>query len=609
MSGEIISDNAHRVERKAGRLSSAWRRSLPGLFSIAFFSIFINLLKLATPIYVLQLLDRVIASRSLETLLMLSIIILVAIISGALLEATRRKLFTHWGNWIERYFGPALFTSGMQKDGRGSGDSSSRLRDVGILRSFVSSRGLIAWLDLPWSLLFMGCVFLISTDLGYIVLVGSLLALIMGALNEYLTRDSRNATRQAGDDAREWVSSAERERETVGSLKTVNSFAKRWFEGAITRQDENIHSRTMHINFSVGMRMVGQFVRIGMLGVGIWLVINEVLSLGAVIAANILGRTAYSLVQNAMVRWNDAIKAKGAYKRIKRSLKDDKTLGLSRESSTIPLPLSIQKLTYRYPGQPRSLLQKIDLTVKPGELLSVIGVSAAGKSTFCRLASGVLVPGSGHVHLGDVDVYRLQGNSQSRDIGYLPQDITLFQGTVRENIASMEQGDIDLVIRAAKLAGIHDVIVNLPQGYDTEIADREPLLSAGQRKCVAVARAFYGNPSLVILDEPFPHLDYRTKRRLVKGIKALKTEGVIVILTAQRLSSSLMADKAILLSDRKYTLLASREGIAEHLKARRNNSSGSKRRSRKKQTQDLEPKTEDTKLSDGVIRPKFGHDG
>jgi len=609
MSEATVSDKANMDHLKSGRLKSAWRRSIPGLAAIAVFSIFINLLKLATPIYVLQLLDRVISSRSMETLLMLSVITLVAIICGALLEATRRKLFTHWGNWIERYFGPALFTTGMQKDGRSLPESSTRLRDVGILRSFVSSRGLIAWLDLPWAPLFIACVFLISTTLGYVVLVGSLLALIMGALNEYLTRESRNATRRAGEDVRDWITTAERERETVGSLMTANSFAKRWSDSAITRQDENIRSRTVHINFSVGMRLVGQFVRIGMLGIGIWLVINEMLSLGAVIAANILGRTAYTLVQNAMVRWNDAVKARRAYKRIKRSLGDEKAPVVSRASSTTPMPLSMQRMAYRYPGQARSLLQRIDLTLNPGELLCVIGASASGKSTFCRLASGVLTPGSGYVHLGDVDVYRLHENSLSREIGYLPQDITLFQGTVRENIASMEQGDIDQIIHAAKLAGIHDAIVNLPQGYDTEIADREPLLSAGQRKCIALARTFYGNPSLVILDEPFPHLDYRTKRSLVKGIKSLVAEGVIVILTAQRQSSARMADKAILLAHRKIKYLASKEEIAEHLKARRTSSSGGKRQRRKKQSQDNETIDEEVSSADGVIRPKFGHDG
>lgn len=609
MSEEIVSDKAHMSDRKPGRLSIAWRLSSPGLAAIAFFSIFINLLKLATPIYVLQLLDRVIASRSIDTLLMLSLVTLVAIVCGAMLEATRRKLFTHWGNWIERYFGPTLFAAGMLNDGRGSTDSSASLRDVGTLRSFASSQGLIAWLDLPWAPVFIGCVFLISSTLGYIVLVGSLLALIMGALNEFLSRESRNATRRAGEDARDWVSTAERERETVGSLNMVQSFAKRWSDGAITRQDENIRSRTLHINFSVGMRLVGQLVRISMLGVGIWLVINETLSLGAVIAANILGRIAYSLVRNALVRWREVVKARRAYGRIKRSLDHEKELVVSRSSITTTMPLTLQKVTYRYPGQPRSLLQKIDLAVNPGELLCVIGTSASGKSTFCRLISGVLVPSSGNVQLGEVDVYRLQHHSLDQEIGYLPQDITLFQGTVRENIANMEQGDIDQIIRAARLVGIHDAIVKLPKGYDTEIRDREPLLSAGQRKCIAVARAFYGNPQLVILDEPFPHLDYRTKRALVKGIKALVAEGTIVILTAQRLSAARMADKALLLSNGKNTFLASREEIAKHREARQGRSSRRRGRNRRKQSSESEPEEGAVDLDSGVIRPRFGHDG
>ena len=609
MSEAQVSANALPVRRGPNRLRSAWRRSFPGLAAIAVFSVFINLLRLATPIYVLQLLDRVIASRSLETLLMLSVITLAAIVCGAMLEATRRKMFAHWGNWIESGLGPVLFTTGMQTDGRKIPDSSNRLRELGMVRSFVGSQGLTSWLDFPWAPLFIGCVFLISPMLGYVVLAGSLLALLMGAMNELLTRDSRNATRRAGEDARDLIFTAERERETVGSLRAIGSFAKRWADSAVDRQSENLRTRSIQINFWAAIRLVGQVVRIGMLGVGIWLVINETLSLGAVIAANILGRTAYSLVQNAMLRWTDLVKAKRAYRRIRRSLEDERAPVVSRASAATPVALRVRKMSFRYPGQSRSLLQGINLEVNPGELLCVIGASASGKSTFCRLASGTLTPGSGYIHLGDVDVGRLQENSHDREIGYLSQDITLFQGTVRENIASMEQGDIDQVIRAAQQAGIHEAIVRLPEGYDTEIADREPLLSAGQRKCIAIARAFYGSPPLIILDEPFPNLNYVTKRALIKGIQALVAEGAIVILTAQRQTSARRADKAILLDERKYTLLNSREEIADHLKGLRSGGSGRKRGGRKNRSREPAREDERVESNDGVIRPKFGHDG
>jgi ABC-type protease/lipase transport system fused ATPase/permease subunit len=345
-----------------------------------------------------------------------------------------------------------------------------------------------------------------------------------------------------------------------------------------------------------------------MLGVGIWLVINDTLSLGAVIAANILGRIAYALVQNAMVRWRDVVKASRAYARVRNSLEDEQAPVLSRASSTEPVPLTFKRVSYRYPGQPRSLLQRIELKIKPGELLCVIGSSARGKSTFCRLASGVVTPGAGSVRLGDVDVHRLQKNSLRREIGFLPQDITMFQGTIRQNIASMDDGDIDQIVDVAKLVGIHDAIINLPQGYDTVIEDREPLLSAGQRKCIALARAFYGSPALVILDEPFPHLDYHTRKALVRGINSQLEQGVIVILTSQRKSAARMADQAILLSERKYTLLASKAEINRYFEEREAGRSKRKARGQGKRSSRQKSEAEETDLNDAVIRPRFGHD-
>jgi len=542
-------------------INAAWRKSYSGLGAIFVFSIFINVLKLASPMYVLQILDRVMSSRSLETLFMLTIITLIAIMSAIVLEVIRRRMFIHWGHWIERSFGPSLFAAGLKQGGKQSTSSSKILRDLTTIKSFVAGNGLIAWLDIAWAPVFIGIIFLISPPLAYIVLIGSLLALILGTINEWLTRDSRNATYKAGNKDKEWIASAERNTETVASLNIVNSFTALWTRSAHSRLDEAEKTLTTNIYFAAAMRSIGRFVRIGVLGVGIWLVIDEVLTLGAVIAANILGQTAYNLVKNAMFKWREMVRSKRAYGRIKTVVAADRCTQLSQSENASLQPLVMESVSYRYTGHTKSILKNLDLTLKPGELLCVIGSCASGKSTFCRLLSGFIAPRSGKIWLGGVDVYRLQQNSVDRVIGYLPQEVTLFQGTVRENIASMSTGNIDQAMEAAKLAGIHEVILNLPAGYDTEIVEKEPLLSVGQRKSIAIARTLYGSPELIIMDEPMPHLDVSSTKALKISIKTLQSKGCIIIITTQRKALAKISDKVILFGESNPEVLTSANEI------------------------------------------------
>ena len=549
-------------ERPQKLLRSAWRKSYAGLAAIGVFSIFINVLKLAGPLYVLQILDRVISSRSHETLIMLTIVTLLAVVSAVSLEAVRRRMFMQWGTWIERNFGPRLFSRGLKQDSGQEASSSRMLREVATVRSFVSGSGLIAWLDIIWAPVFAGLVFLISPPLAYIVITATLITLILGTLNELITRDSRDAANQARKDDRDWVATAERHRETVGSMNMAANLAERWSRSASTRLDEGMRTQAINVYFAAAMSLVGRCSRIAILCVGLWLVIEQSLTLGTVIAANVLGRTAYSLVERAMLKWREMINAKRSYQRIKTFLAKDITRQVSLPRTKERVPLIIEKVSYRYPNQPSPVFRGIEVTIEPGEVLCVIGQSAIGKTTFSRLVSGLVSPRSGKIRLGDVDVSRLQQHSTRRDIGHLPQDVTLFQGTVRVNIARMGEGNIRRVIRAAKLAGIHDTILKLPQGYDTEIVENEPLLSGGQRKGIALARAFYGAPPLIVMDEPTPHLDEMARSALSSAISRLKRNGTIVVFTTQSSDLIGVADKVILLKGTKVEVLRTREEVA-----------------------------------------------
>jgi ABC-type protease/lipase transport system fused ATPase/permease subunit len=279
-----------------------------------------------------------------------------------------------------------------------------------------------------------------------------------------------------------------------------------------------------------------------------------------------------------MLRWRELINARRSYKRIQAALKKHETLRVSIGRSQLPVPLAFDRVSFRYPRQSATILRNINLTMAPGEALYVIGPSSVGKTTFARLAAGVMRPmsggaSSGQVRLGDVSVHRLVQSGQSNVVGYLPQHIQLFNGTIRENIARMTAGDIDLVVEAAKLVGIHDAIVQLPHGYDTAISEDEPLLSAGRRKCLALARAFYGWPSLIVLDEPEPHLDRQQRRMLNAAIQNLKAQGAIVVVTTQLKPSALsIAQKVLLFENGKMSLLEGAESIGT-LRRQKSNSS------------------------------------
>lgn len=561
-------------------LRTMWRQSYPGLAAMGVFSVVFNILRLSTAIYALQVLDRVVSSRSIETLVMLTVIVLVAVLAATLLGIIRRVMFLNWGGWIERQLGPHMFEIGIAQASE-TRSPSSLLRDVGTLRSFVAGPGLVSWIDVCFAPLFFAVVFIISPQMGVIVLTAAGLILILGIWNELATRKSRSAAYAAGVDDGGVVKAVERNRETVGSLSMGSNFAEMWYRSATERLDESDRTRKTNIYFRGAMVFVRRCLRIAVLAFGVWLVIEGSITIGAVIASYYVGRTGFSLVQSAMERWRDMINARRSYAQIRTALKQHETVHVSMGRSQLPVPLVYDNVSYRYPKQGNALFRNINVTVSPGEALYVIGPSAVGKTTFARLTAGVMKPTSGqtsagHIRLGDVGVHRLVQSGQSNCVGYLPQHIQLFNGTIRENIARMSSGDMDLVVEAAKLVGIHDAIIQLPQGYDTVISEDEPLLSAGRRKCLALARAFYGWPSLIVLDEPEPHLDRQQRMKVNAAIQSLKAQGAIVVVTTQLKPPTLtIAQKVLLFENGKTTVLEGTDKIATLRRQKSSNSRAS----------------------------------
>ena len=363
-------------------LRTMWRQSYPGLAAMGVFSVVFNILRLSTAIYALQVLDRVVSSRSIETLVMLTVIVLIAVLAATLLGIIRRVMFLNWGGWIERQLGPHMFEIGIAQSSD-TRSPSSLLRDVGTLRSFVAGPGLVSWIDVCFAPLFFAVVFLISPQMGLIVLIAAGLILILGIWNELATRKSRSAAYSAGADDGGLVTAVERNRETVGSLSMGTNFAEMWYRSATERLDESDRTRKINIYFRGAMVFVRRCLRIAVLAFGIWLVIEGSMTIGAVIASYYVGRTGFSLVQVAMERWRDMINARRSYKRIQAALKQHETVQVSMGRNTLPVPLVYDNVSYRYPRQGNALFRNINLTVSPGEALYVIGPSAVGKTTVC----------------------------------------------------------------------------------------------------------------------------------------------------------------------------------------------------------------------------------
>jgi PrtD family type I secretion system ABC transporter len=543
-----------------------WRRSYVGLGVVLVFSVVINIVELTAPLYVLQVFDRVLSSKSGPTLIMLTVIAVVAILAGGALKLVRRLMLAHWGSWIYSGFGPYLFEIGFRRTSRtyskAAEATSSRylLRDLDAIRSFVSGSGLIAWMDVIWAPVFTAVVFLISPSIGFIVVVCQVTTIILVVINERAVEpeDGRADTL----DDRHWLASAEQNRDTVAPLGMSGNLADVWSRSANERLAEKRRVATINVCFAEGMRFTTRILRVAIIGYGVWLVINDITTVGAVVAAAYLGRMAYSLVDSAISRLGELRYVVYSYTRIRRVIKQENRIASLNLESDLRASLMLEDVSFRYAGESASTFRDVNVEVAPGEALYVIGPTAAGKTTFSRVATGLLKPRSGYVRLGDINVHSLIQSRETCRIGYLPQSIHLFSGTIRQNIARMNEGDFGLVVEAAKLAGIHDFIVQCPDGYDTMVSEDDPRLSAGTRKEIALARAFYGWPSLVVLDEPESHLDRSGRSALNSAIRRLKAKGVILIVTTQSMTKARrLADKIILLEDARANLITARDEI------------------------------------------------
>jgi ATP-binding cassette, subfamily C, bacterial len=541
-------------------------RACSGYFAAAAaFSLAINLLYLAAPLYMLQISDRVVSSGSIVTLVMLTIALLMAFAALAALDAVRARVLTRASVRLDRQIASRIMTAVIDRAMALSGSRSQLLRDFDTFRQFVTGTGIHAIFDLPWAPIYIAVIFVLHPLLGAFALASAAMLIALALLNEWAVKLPLDQSNAAAARNYSFTEMSLRNSEVVRAMGMVGGLLRRWARD----RDRMIELQACASDRAATVASIIRFLRLSMqslvLGLGAYLVIERSITVGAMFAASLLLGRALQPVEQIVGSWRNLVSARAAFGRIRELLA---AAAPAPSGLSLPRPtgvISVEGLSYAAPGGNRPILRAISLRIEAGEVLGVVGPSGAGKSTFARQIVGVLAPSSGVVRLDGADVSLWPRESLGRHIGYLPQDIELFADTVAGNISRFEASGDEAVVAAAQMAGVHEMILRLPKGYDTEVGEGGAVLSGGYRQRIGLARAVYGDPSLVVLDEPSSNLDHDGDMALADCIVRLKQRGTTIIVISHRPQTVAVADKILCLRDGMVDMFAPRAEVMARL--------------------------------------------
>ena len=522
-------------------------------FSVAVFTFFFNLLVLTLPLYMLSVFTRVLTSKSQETLILLTVAALAGLFLQALLDMVRTRVMVRIGMGLDAAVTPQVLEV-VVRNASGTGSRETLpLRDLGEVRGFLSGSSVFTLFDAPFAPLYVAVIYILHTDLGHVALIGALALFTIGVVNEVGSRKTLKAIIESSQKTQARVDEFVRNADAIESMGMMPAALARW--RAATK--EGISATSDASDRASAASSFAKFVRfslqIGLFGVGAYLYTVGELHAGALIAASILMGRALAPVESAISTWKNLVGAKAAYQRLLAVLTSDRYLK-SLDRMKLPKPsgrIELERVIVMVPRSERVILKGVSLALNAGQFLGIIGPSGAGKTTLAKVLVGLIPPrGGSGARLDGAELSAWHPDDLGQYVGYLPQDIQLFPGTVRENIARMSQdGDPDDVVKAAKLAGVHETILGLPQGYDSEVGDAGRFLSAGQRQHIGLARAFYGDPVLLVLDEPNSNLDSGSEEALGRALLEAKQRGTTIVVVSHRPSTLQASDQLLLLKD------------------------------------------------------------
>jgi PrtD family type I secretion system ABC transporter len=525
----------------AGNLLGGLRREL---LTVGVFSFFLNMLLLTGSLYMIQVFDRVLSAGRIETLVYLTLVAAFALAVYGLLEALRGRMLSRLSAWVDVRLSPEILRASQALTLRGGDMGTRGLSDLSQIRAFVGGNGINALFDAPWLPLFLTVIFLMNPWLGLVSLGGAVVLFALALLNEAMTRAPLRRTREASIRERDTADAMVRNAESVRALGMGQALLGRWGElHAETLSGQGQAEERTAVLLGV-TKFARQLLQILLLGVGAWLVLRNELTGGGMIAASILLGRALSPVEQAISAWKQFVAARSGWRSVERLLSSVPPEG---ERTSLPAPagrLLVEGVSFqRRQGEP-AILRQVSFELLPGSVCALMGPSGSGKSSLCRLLVGAWRPTQGTVRLDGADIARWSPEELGRHVGYVPQGMELFAGTVADNIARMEAPDSARVVEAARLAGAHDMILRLPDGYETDIGRFGERLSAGQRQRVALARALYGDPRLLVLDEPNANLDSEGEEALAEALLKLRAMGRTVLVVTHRTGLLRACDQA-----------------------------------------------------------------
>jgi PrtD family type I secretion system ABC transporter len=538
--------------------------------SVGIFSLAINLLYLASPLYMLQVYDRVISSASVVTLVMLTLALLIAFSALAGLDVVRANVLTRASIRLDRLLAGRVVMAILDSTSVVGGARSQLLRDFDTFRQFITGMGIHALFDLPWAPIYLLVIFMLHPLLGAFSLACALLLIVMALINERLVRPPLHESNEAASKNYAFTEMSLRNAEVVQAMGMSEGLLRRWGRDRVRMIGRQVAASDRAAVMSSLIRFLRLAMQSLILGLGAYLVIEHSITVGAMFASSILLGRALQPVEQIVGSWRGLVSAREAYQRV-RDLLAANPLRASRLELPRPVGhVSVEGLTYLPPRSNKPILKGVSFRIEPGEVIGIIGPSGAGKSTLVRNIVGVLRPNAGAVRLDGADIATWPRQALGQHVGYLPQDVELFADSVAANISRFQQVRGEQVVKAAQIAGVHDMVLRLPDGYETQVGEGGTTLSGGYRQRIGLARAVFGGPSIVVLDEPSSNLDSEGEAALAECIMKLKKNKVTVILVSHRPSTVAVVDKILLLIDGVVEAYGPRAEILARLSAPRN---------------------------------------
>lgn len=533
---------------------------------LALFSAVINLLVLAPTIYMSQVYDRVLVSRNETTLLMLTLILLGLFVLSSLLEWVRGQIMVGVSSGMDAQLGEQVFSAAFRKSLREGGHNPAQsLSDLNTVRQFLTGPGFIALLDAPWTPIYLAACFIFHPLLGAFALTGSLIMVGLAVWNEWSTHQGLHKANQLAAQSSTTLNSTLQNAEVIQAMGMQEALRKRWAAVQQRMMEAQAEASDRGARISAITRFVRMTWQSLALALGAVLVLENQISSGVMIAVSVLVGRTMAPVEQAIGAWKQLNGARSSYERL-CSLMDNSSA--ERERMELPAPtgaVRVEQLSVTPPGAKSPVLENVSFSLNKGEVLAVIGTSASGKSSLVRTLVGIWPASAGAVRFDEADISQWSNHALGPFIGYLPQDIELFDGTIAENIARFGEVSSEKVITAARMAGIHEMLVHLPQGYDTPLGTGGIKLSGGQKQRLGLARALYGQPPVIVLDEPNSNLDEAGEMALLQAINQLRTAGSTIIVVTHRPNIFAVVDKLLFLKDGTQKLFGPKDQVIRTL--------------------------------------------